>query len=135
MTQLFAHREECIEALQPEVEVLPINQRNEHSRLMTKEYPISINGRIDWAKVGYKQKVNSCNEIISVLQKHFDSVNLDVLIIWDGAHLPVLKSNLSKILMYIDDVTAVGFDIWLFCPEQKYVIEFYHEDEITVAYL
>ncbi len=127
--------EECIEALQPEVEVLPINQRNEHSRLMTKEYPISINGRIDWAKVGNKQKVNSCNEIISVLQKHFDSVNLDVLLIWDGAHLPVVKSNLSKVLIYIDDVTAVGFDTWLFCPEQKYVIEFYHEGEITVAYL
>ncbi|TFE26929.1 hypothetical protein [Cohnella luojiensis] len=126
--------DECIEALLPQVEVLPISQRNEHTRLMTAEYPISINGRIDWGMVGFKQKVSSCNEIVDVLKEHFDTINTDVLIIWDGAHLPVVKSKLTKIFEYIDDVTAVGFDTWLYCPEQNYVIEFYHEGEITVGY-
>jgi len=127
--------DECIEALHPDVESLPFDQSVSYSRLMTLEYPIALNGRIDWDKVGNKRKITSYKDIMNLLKEHFDLDNFKIIIIWDGAHLPVVKSTLQKVLDNIDDVTAVGFDTWLYCPEYNYAIEFYHEGEITFGYV
>lgn len=36
-----------------------------------------------------------------------------VFIIWDGAGLPVIQSNLVDIMINIDDVKAVSFETWI----------------------
>lgn len=131
MTTLF---DECIEALYPDVEVIPLQQRNDYTRLMTNNYPIAINGRIDWEKVEQKQNVDSPKQVVGMVKEKVLIDDFDILIIWDGAHLPVIKSKLMKAIDVIDDVTAVGFDTWFYCIEHNCVIEFYHEGEITVGF-
>lgn len=124
--------DECIEALSPDVQVLPLSQRIEYIRLMTSNFPMALNGRIDWKKVAHKKNYASHRELFAEL---LEWINADVLIVWDGAHLPVLMSNLTKILENVDDVTAVGFDTWIYNPQKKIVIEFYHEGDITLGWL
>ncbi|WP_435868787.1 CDI toxin immunity protein [Bacillus mycoides] len=45
----------------------------------------------------------------------------------------MLYANSNDILRNIDDVTAVGSDTYLFCPN-NFVIEFYHEGEIIIGF-
>ena len=52
---------------------------------------------------------------------------------WDEATRPAVKSDLHHVLNHIEDVTIVSFDTWLFSPAEKYVIEFYHEGEVTIG--
>jgi hypothetical protein len=100
---------------------------------MTGTFPVSINGRIDWEKINNKKTVNSLEQIREVLEDVFPAFDSKVLIIWDGAHLPVLESQLDRIIANLDDVTAVSFDTWLYSPVHKYVIEFYHEGDVTIG--
>lgn len=125
--------EECIEALQPEVEILSLENRAIYSGIVSNNFPIQLNGAIDWRKVSKKYEVTSYGEIVSTLKKVLKNFDEKVFIIWDGAHLPPIKANLTKIIEKIDDVTAVGFDTWIVSPRDRFVIEFYHEGEITIG--
>nr|WP_156290172.1 hypothetical protein [Oceanobacillus salinisoli] len=46
----------------------------------------------------------------------------------------MLKTEFDNILRALHDLTAVSSDTFLYVPH-KYVIEIYHEGEITLGYL
>lgn len=48
--------------------------------------------------------------------------------------LPVIQSKIYPLLNVIYDVTAVGLDTWLFCPDGGYAIEFFHKYEIYLVF-
>ncbi|GER89685.1 hypothetical protein KDW_38470 [Dictyobacter vulcani] len=53
---------------------------------------------------------------------------------WDEFTLPIVQcSSLSKLFEQLEDVLIVSFDIWVFSFAEKYVIEFYHEGDITIG--
>jgi hypothetical protein len=126
--------EECIEALQPMVEILPLDKRTYYSKMVSENFPIQLNGGIDWRRVNKKYEVSSYDEIITYLKNILGEFDETVYILWDGAHLPTIKANITKVIEKIDDVTAVGFDTWVISPSNRYVIEFYHEGEITIGF-
>nr|WP_227495998.1 hypothetical protein [Bacillus mycoides] len=63
---------------------------------------------------------------------HLTPLESKVYVLWSTGTVPVLYTNLNNALHNIDDVTAVGSDTYLFCPN-NFVIEFYHEGEIIIG--
>lgn len=96
--------------------------------------PFTSWGRIDWERMKEKIEVEDVEEIIQVCKKKVTNLNTSVFVLWDEGTLPVIKSDLIQCKAVIDDVLAVSFDTWFWSPNQGYVIEFYHEGEITIGF-
>jgi hypothetical protein len=125
--------DECIEALGEDAEILTDSEKDKIFDTFESSFPFTEWGRIDWDKVSKKEIVNTVNDITAYLEKCYENFNTDVYVIWDEGTLPIIKSDLKKVLEVIDDVTAVSFDTWIFSPASGYVIEIYHEGEVWVG--
>lgn len=112
---------------------ITIENRTIYSKIVSDNFPIQLNGGIDWKNVNEKYQVTSYDKIVSTLKEVLGDFNEKVFIIWDGANLPPIRANLLKTIEKIDDVTAVGFDTWVISPYDRFVIEFYHEGGVTIG--
>jgi len=90
-------------------------------------------GRINWDNISGQHEIASSNDLLCKLCKISD-LDFKVYIIWDEISLPAVNANLKRIIDAVDDVTAVSFNTWIFCPASNYVIEFYHENEIRIGW-
>lgn len=121
--------EECIVALEKKnVLVLSKDETNKIFECMAQSFPITPWGQIDWKNVKHK-KISSSDQITKYI-----NIQDEVYILWDNASIPSIKTNLNQILKALDDVTAVSFDTWLYNPTMGYIIEFYHEGDITIGW-
>lgn len=125
--------EECIEALGAHVYRLS----NREAACVIKGFESSFRftnwGRIKWENVTNKDEIYTVDDIYSFLNEKFDEYSGIVYVIWDEATLPVIQSDLNKIVAVIDDVTAVSFDTWIFSPSAGYVIELFHDGEVKIG--
>jgi hypothetical protein len=126
--------EECLQALK-NYKVLSDNESKQVVELFEEDFKITQWGRIDWSIYSNKYELNSSQDIQSVIQKKFISTEEFIQIIWDEASLPVVECTLENALRVIDDVTAVSFDTWLYNPRHRFVIEYYHEGDITIGFV
>lgn len=53
-------------------------------------------------------------------------------IVYCDPTIPIIKTDFKNILANLDDVLAVASDTWIICENSDRIIEFYHENEITV---
>lgn len=127
--------EECIDALGKGTIVLSNQETIEIFKTFSNTLPITKWGRIDWEKIDKKIRVDSVNEILKYLHEQDKCVDSDIFVLWDEATLPAIQSDLNQVIKVIDDVTAVSFDTWLLSPIIKYVVEFYHNGEVTIGIL
>ena len=126
--------EECLEALGSNIIIFEANERKEILSRFESVLPITSWARIDWDNMSEYSRVSSVEEIILLLKTHFQEDEIkDVYIIWDEGTCPIIHADLFEVLKVIDDVTAVAFDTWLYSTKGQFVIEFYHENEITVG--
>lgn len=125
--------EECIEALGEDVQVFSDNNRKLVLSKLESSFPITEWGRIEWEKVSNHADVNTVDEIIYFLHQNMNEYSNVVFIIWDEGTLPIIQSSLDKVFEVIDDVTAVSFDTWIFSPSSGYVIEIFHDGEVSVG--
>lgn len=126
--------EECLQALGNKAEALSVEETNNNFKNLTNMFPMTSWGRVDWGRIENKIEIN---EVIDI-KEYLNSCNrLDktVILLWDEATLPAVKTDLEAVIDNIDDITAVSFDTWIFCPESRYLIEFYHESEVTLGML
>ncbi len=72
--------------------------------------------------------INDLNEASDLIYQ--DNIEM----YWSNGNFPVLKTEFDNILRALHDLTAVSSDTFLYVPH-KYVIEIYHEGEITLGYL
>ena len=121
--------EECIEALGERANTYTNEKSLEFFDNFQKEIPFSSWGQINWESISKKKKIQNIKEISDTLKP------TECYILWDEASLPVVKTHLSDILSAIDDVTAVSFDTWIYSKTEKWVIEFFHEGQITLGFL
>ena len=126
---------ECIEALDPEVEILNQEDTNKIFDSFEKIAPFyKVGSRIDWTKVKSKVSINDSNEIIPSLKKLIPSIkDYSVYLFWNDASLPVIKTNLEAIIKSYDDVVCNGFETWMYNPDQGYVVENYYLGEINAG--
>lgn len=126
--------DECILALGDNTEVLSTDETNEIFKELTKLFPMTSWGRINWEKVEKKVKITQTDSITRHLMMNDESYDKTVILLWDEATLPGVKTNLDEVIAVIDDVTAVSFDTWIFSPNSNYLIEFYHEKEVILGF-
>jgi len=121
--------EECLVALGESAITLSKKDTEKMFENMTTNFPFTSWGKIDWSKVNNVISISSTDKI----NKHIREKESDVYILWDEASLPSIKAKINTVLSALDDVTAVSFDTWIYCPSEGYVIEFYHENKITIG--
>ncbi|PLR79591.1 hypothetical protein CVD25_22430 [Bacillus canaveralius] len=125
--------DECIEALGENVHILSETDREKVIRDFESSFPFTEWGRIEWENVTYHADVSTVDEIISFLNQNIDEYSNVIYVIWDEGTLPIIQSDLDKVLEVIDDVTAVSFDTWIFSPYSGYVIEIFHDGEVKIG--
>lgn len=126
--------DECLQALDGEATLLPEKEGKDILHQLTQMFPFTRWGRIDWPQVRQHVEMDSVSEVLPVLLNKGSNTHVAVLIVWDEATKPVMESNLYTVLSHIEEVTIVSFDTWIFCPTEHYVVELYHEGDITVGW-
>jgi hypothetical protein len=124
----------CVNVLGEEAVVLSHKETDILFSELSKQFSFTSWGRIDWTSVEHKLLATSVSEILSLLVSRGKGTSEAVFILWDQVKLPAIKSDIQTVLHHSWEVTMVSFDTWIFCPENKYVIEFYHEGEITIGW-
>ena len=126
---------ECIEAIGDNAVVLSVPETENVFSIFEDMFPITSWARIDWEKINEKVNLVSSNELVLSLNNYFNKKELEshTYILWDEGSLPAMEAKLEQIIKVIDDVTSVSFDTWIFSLEFGYVIEFYHEGDITIG--
>lgn len=124
---------ECTDALQPNVEILsPMDTKQAYVELQER-FPFVWWGRIDWDNFKDKIRVVNSADIIQKLNSRFQIEDYTIYILWGLGKSPVIKTSLQNAIRHIDDVNAFGGDQWLYCPSHRFVIEFYHDGDITIG--
>lgn len=126
--------EECILALGNDNEALCATETKNVFSDMCNLFPMTKWGRIDWENVCGQFEQVSKKDILTQLNRVYHDIDTRVYILWDEVSLPTIRTDLNKVINAIDDVTAVSFNTWIFCPSANYLIEFYHENEIRVGW-
>lgn len=126
--------EECLQALGIEVRILSDNETSMIFNKFVSDFPVTSWGRVDWNKIHSKQHIKNSSEILPFL-KEKKGINLDseIYLLWNYSEAPSIIAKLHKAIAVKDDVTAVGSDTWFYDPELGYVVEFFHEGEITIG--
>lgn len=115
--------EECIQSLGTETKIFDVSQTSELRKRLFSSFNFGFSS-IDWKSYPNFDNIESAIELISKLG------NLDCYVFWDEYDTPAIKSELSKVIANIDDVSAVAFDTWIVGIDFDWVVEFYHEGEI-----
>lgn len=59
-----------------------------------------------------------------------------IYIFWGYDYYPCVKTSLStQLLNAIDDIVWLGTDLYIYCRNQKYVIEFFHDDSVNIGWI
>lgn len=124
---------ECLEALN--VDLLPDEEANKLSALFKKEFPITTWGKIDWVKIDKKIDLGyDPDNIIPALEQLLQGpIDKSVYIEWSTGGIPVIKTNLDDIIKFLDDVTCVAFEKFIFNLDQGYIIEILPGNKTTVG--
>ncbi|MFF2886280.1 hypothetical protein [Paenibacillus sp. NPDC057967] len=122
--------EECLQELGDNVRIFSEEASESMREELVRAYPFTAWGRIHWDQIAHHE-VRAAQDIPTLLEALNIDHSLPIFIIWSGDH-PVLHANLQSVLRALDHVLAVDFDTFVYNPLQ-YVIEFYHEGDITVA--
>ena len=123
--------DECLEALGEQKEILSEELTVKYFNSLSKQFPITSWARIDWEKVKNKKRIEYSDELFKWLKDN-GIADTSVIILWNPSDDPAVKTTLENALAVIDDVTAVGSDTFMY-SELGYVIEFYHDGEVTVG--
>jgi hypothetical protein len=126
--------DECLEALARDRIVLSGEKTKEMIKIFISTFLITNLGAIDWALVQNKYQVRKLNDIVEIIKERKVNIDKRVFIFWDNTELLSISAGLETTLVVIYDVIAVGFDTWIYCPDEMYVIEFHHEGRITIGF-
>ncbi|NMD72836.1 hypothetical protein HHO41_21680 [Bacillus sp. DNRA2] len=120
--------EECVEALGENVTVYSNAKSKELYDLFQQHITFTQWSRIDWSKINKYKAIHDLKEVSDLFYQE------DIEVYWSYGNFPVLKTKFDNIMGAFEDLVAVSPDTFLYVP-RKYVIEVYHEGEITLGYL
>lgn len=131
--------EECIEALtnEGEVTILSHEQSKNVESSFEKRIPFDdafVHYKIDFSQMLRKKEIEMVEDILDELQKNGVDIDEQVYVIWSDPTLPVIRTTIKSVINVIHDVLAVSADTWIFCPKERYVVEFYHEGETFLGF-
>ncbi|WP_054950713.1 CDI toxin immunity protein [Numidum massiliense] len=124
--------DECIIALGENADVLSDERTKQYFSQLVDLFPITFYQRIDWEKVKVKRKIEYYGDIPTWLDELGIS-DMEVVLLWNYTDDPAVKTDIVSAVKVIDDITAVSWDTFMLSPSVGYVIEFYHEGEVTIG--
>lgn len=127
--------DQCVKALEQPVVVLSPQETRDIRHRLRQKVPFTFWGRIDWRHVNHSVRVLSFEEILPILLENGKREDDGIVLLWDEMTRPALLSVLQAVLREIEIVLRVSFDTWIIDVDEQYVIEFYHEGEITIGFL
>jgi hypothetical protein len=125
---------ESLENLRSNSQILLSSESEQIYDRLQDDFPFTWWGRIDWDNVEKKISVKEC-EIINNIQLNIEPKSNRVFILWGYGPYPVISTDIESAINNIEEINAIGHDQWIYCPLNKYVIEFYHNGEITIGWL
>lgn len=125
--------EECMEALGIHAKTTPNPLADKILSDFDAHFPLNGFGRIDWKKISKKIPVKSLRNTFEIITKEFGDTLGDVFIIGSDPTIPIITTKFDKIFEHIDDVEAMSPNTWLYCPAKGWIIELYHDGEITLG--
>ena len=126
--------EECIEALGEHAKILGDDAAKKILDKFDEKFPLTSWGRIDWDKVsGEKIIMSSVDDISPTLTKTRRNPSGLIYVIGSDPQIPIIESTLDNVLESFDDVEAVSPNSWIYCPSGKWIVEIYHDGEITLG--
>lgn len=129
--------DECIAALKKEGEVVILSE--EESKEIEKEFEGTVPldsrmGKVDFSQIVRKKEIVTDEDILEELYNNNVNVNEPVYVFWSDAGYPTIKTSIKNVINAIEDVISVSFDTWIFCPKERYVVEYYHEGETYLGF-
>lgn len=118
---------ECITALSSHAILVENEEKSNIYNIFKEKIPFLAWG-VDW------KQFNTYQSIEALEQANEICVNKNYYIIWNK-DLPIIKSDLCTITKYVDDISAVEPDTWLFSLNYEEIIEIYHDGNITIGKL
>ncbi|SFG42759.1 hypothetical protein SAMN04488025_13312 [Planifilum fulgidum] len=68
------------------------------------------------------------------LYKNHVNINEPVYVFWNDADLPAIQTFIKNVVNVLEDVISVSFDTYIFCPKERYFVEYYHEGETFLGF-
>lgn len=126
---------ECIDALR-EVTILPMPESVEMSKTFEKSFPITEMGKIDWKRIENKIEVGyDPKDILPAIGKtvrkacRYKSVYIE----WSTMGIPIIQTDLKRIIDVFDYVTCVSHEKFIFNLELGYILEILVSDKMTIG--
>ncbi|PRX38884.1 hypothetical protein CLV97_13426 [Planifilum fimeticola] len=129
--------DECIEALKSEGEVIVLSEEetNEVINEFEKSVPSDpLVAKVDFTQISRKKEIEDDEDILEELYKNNVNVNEPVYVFWNDADLPAIQTFIKNVINVIEDVISVSFDTYIFCPKERYFVEYYHEGETFLGF-
>jgi len=127
--------EECVEVLGKDAKILDEKVAENILFEFDKNFSLTTWGRIDWNKIKNKKKINTFEEIFSVIKNEKRKTSNLIYVIGSDPTIPIFESKLDTILENFYDVAALSPNTWLYSPDDGWVIEFYHDGDTTIGFI
>jgi hypothetical protein len=103
---------------------------------LIRNFPITPWKRIDWDEMDKKIMLKSedYREIEKLLRENNLFNTKPVYFFFSDGGTPWLKTNLLKIFENIEDISFYTGDRYVYCQSPKFIIEFFHDDIITIGW-
>lgn len=103
---------------------------------LIQSFPVASWGRIDWDKIDNKIELRSNDYIMieSILKEKGLNILEPVYFFFGDGPSPWLKTSLLKIFESLEDITWYKGDRYIYCDSPKFIIEFFHDDKITIGW-
>lgn len=122
-----------------EFEILDTTETELMIHDFTETFPIEYWNRIDWADSSVNQiEINEkyiCSIPFILKENGFDPTK-PIYVFWGYGQYPCVKTSLTpELLIKFDELIWLGSDMYYYCPVQKNVIEFFHDDSIHIGWI
>ncbi|WP_092040634.1 hypothetical protein [Planifilum fulgidum] len=89
-----------------------------------------------WISHEYREKkaIEDDEDILEELYKNHVNINEPVYVFWNDADLPAIQTFIKNVVNVLEDVISVSFDTYIFCPKERYFVEYYHEGETFLGF-
>src|SRR5690606_784782 len=119
--------DECIEALKKEGKVVVLSEIESKGIEKAFEETVPIHptvAKVDFSKMLRKREIVVDEDILEELYKNHFDVNELVYVLWDNIANPTLYSSIKNVIRAEEDVMSFRFDTWIFCPKERYIVEY-----------
>ncbi|WP_108670416.1 hypothetical protein [Peribacillus acanthi] len=122
-----------------DMEILEFSKSNLIINDFSETFPIAFWNRIEWENdIVNKLELNiqDIENIPEILRSKGFDPSTSIFIFWGYDSYPCIKTTINTTLLSkIEEIVWLGTDLYIFCPNQRFVIEFFHDDSINIGWV